>query len=43
MYVCPCHGSEYSLTGAVLMGPAPSPLRQFVARLSGNVVTITAS
>ena len=23
--VCPCHGSEYSLDGAVLRGPAPRP------------------
>jgi len=42
-YVCPCHGSQYSLTGAVLQGPAPSALRQFATRLAGNVLTITIS
>ena len=26
-FVCPCHGSEYSKTGAVSRGPAPSALK----------------
>ena len=26
---CPCHGSQYSLTGANLLGPAVSPLVHF--------------
>lgn len=30
--VCPCHGSEYSLTGAVLQGPTQLPLEPFVVR-----------
>jgi cytochrome b6-f complex iron-sulfur subunit len=26
-FTCPCHGSEYSLTGVVTKGPASSPLK----------------
>ncbi len=39
-YVCPCHGSQYTTSGAVVQGPAPSPLRQFATRFAGNVLTI---
>jgi Rieske Fe-S protein len=36
---CPCHGSQYSLTGAVLQGPAPSALNAVnVKVVSGQVV-----
>jgi cytochrome b6-f complex iron-sulfur subunit len=37
---CPAHGAEFSLAGAVLMGPAMQPLKAYVASLSGNVITI---
>ena len=42
-YVCPCHGSRYSLSGTVLQGPAPASLRQFATRFANNVLTITVS
>ena len=41
IYVCPCHGSQYSTSGAVVKGPAPDALRQFATRFANNVLTIT--
>ena len=43
IYVCPCHGSEYSTSGAVVKGPAPAALRQFPTRFANNVLTITVA
>jgi cytochrome b6-f complex iron-sulfur subunit len=41
VFVCPCHGSQYSTSGTVVMGPAPRALRQFTTRFTNNVLTIT--
>jgi cytochrome b6-f complex iron-sulfur subunit len=41
VYVCPCHGSEFSTSGAVVQGPAASALRQFPTTFANNVVTIS--
>jgi cytochrome b6-f complex iron-sulfur subunit len=38
---CPCHGSVYSTSGAVINGPAPSALHSYPVSLDGTVLTIT--
>ena len=40
-YVCPCHGSQYTTSGRVLMGPATVALRQFTTQFVNNVLTIS--
>jgi nitrite reductase/ring-hydroxylating ferredoxin subunit len=40
-FVCPCHGSRYSLTGQVQEGPARANLRQYASTFADGVVSIT--
>ncbi|WP_372947920.1 ubiquinol-cytochrome c reductase iron-sulfur subunit [Mariniphaga sp.] len=38
---CPCHGSVFSSTGAVVNGPANSNLKTYSVKKEGDILTIT--
>jgi menaquinol-cytochrome c reductase iron-sulfur subunit len=39
-FVCPCHGSIFSVTGRVLGGPAPRPLDTLPHRIEGDTLWV---
>jgi cytochrome b6-f complex iron-sulfur subunit len=41
VFVCPCHGSEYTTAGSVVRGPATRALQQFPTQFANGVLTFT--
>lgn len=39
-YVCPCHGSQFGPSGAVLNGPATRALRTYTTASAGSTLTV---
>ena len=40
-FVCPCHGSQYTTSGAVVMGPATRALQQYTTQFVSGVLTFS--
>jgi cytochrome b6-f complex iron-sulfur subunit len=40
-FPCPCHGSVFSDSGAVINGPAASPVTKYTVTREGNILTIS--
>ncbi len=40
-FVCPCHGGTYDLSGNVISGPPPAPLKKYTVVENGNNLTVS--
>lgn len=41
-FICPLHGSQFSQTGQVLMGPAVIALKKYTVSITGTTLTVSA-
>lgn len=41
-FLCPCHGSSFDISGAVLTSPAPRPLDLYPVHIENNIVSVNA-
>lgn len=41
-FVCPLHGSQFSQSGQVLMGPAVVALKKYTVSVSGSTISVAA-
>ena len=42
IFICPAHGSEFNKNGAVVLGPAASPLQKYNVTIIGSTLTVSA-
>ncbi|MBN1906515.1 MAG: ubiquinol-cytochrome c reductase iron-sulfur subunit [Deltaproteobacteria bacterium] len=39
-FICPCHGSSFDISGAVISSPAPRPLDMYPVHIENNTIIV---